>query len=210
MRTQLVTRRTAATAVAVAVAGLAGSPLAQASNVQGLRAPLRYIPQFTIDAAPSRLSIEVVLSPFCPDSANFVKGALLPHLKKAPSQDGSRVIFHQFARNTDDLPLMIELMSYERTKLVELSMRVMTTVYRNQRAIRRRDEIADVAKSIGARKDPSFNAGIAEAAARQMNELMIKAAGIQDTPTLYVNRRKVGLTKSEADLKSAIAKFGRA
>lgn len=203
-------RRGAVTATIAATIAPVDTALAQQTDSFWMRAPMRYIPQFTIDTPPSKTTIELAMSPFCPDCARFTLSSLLPFLKKRSLADGSQAIFHQFARSESDVPLMKELLSYQRDKLIAISLKVMTNIHNNQRMLRGPHEVADAARSVGAKKDPSFDPAVAEAAVRKMNQLMATKIGVTGTPTLFVNGNKIGFVTSTADLTNAIAKFGKA
>ena len=205
-----ISRRSAVVAAVAATVAPVKTALAQSNDSYWMRAPMRYIPQFTIDTPPSKTTIELAMSPFCPDCARFTLSALLPFLKKKSLADGSQAIFHQFARVESEVPMMMELLSYQRDKLIAISLKVMNNIHNNQRLPRGAYEIADAAKSVGAQKDPSFNAATAEAAVRKMNQLMATKIGVAATPTLFVNRHKIGFVTSADDLNGAIAKFGKA
>ncbi len=171
---------------------------------------MRYIPQFTIDMPPSKTTIELAMSPFCPDCARLTLSSLLPFLKKKSLPGGSQTIFHPFARVESEVAMMKELLSYERDKLIAISLKVMTNMHNTQRMPRGPHDVADAARSVGARKDPSFDAAIAEPAVRKMNQLMAAKIGVFATPTLFVNGHKIGFVTTTAEFNNAIAKYGKA
>ena len=210
MSVEQISRRAVVAVAAAATVAPIEPATAQQKDPSWVRAPLRYIPQFIIDTPPSKVSIELAMSPFCSDSSRFILNALLPFLKKNSLAGGSRVIFHQFPRVENEVAMMKELLSYERDKLIAISMKVMTDVDHNHREPRGAYEIAGAAKAIGAQKDPAFNAATADAAVRKLNQLMATKMGITQTPTLFVNGNKVGFVKTAADLDGAIAKFAKA
>ena len=205
-----VSRRGAVAAAVAATLTSVEPAVAQPQDSFWMRAPMRYIPQFAIDTPPSKTTIELAMSPFCPDCARFVLSSLLPFLKKKSLADGSQAIFHQFARTESDVAMMKELLSYQRDKLIAISLKVMTNMHNSQRTLKGPYEVADAARSVGAKKDPSFDAAVAEAAVRKMNQLMATKIGVAATPTLFVNGHMIGFVTSTADLTGAIAKFGKA
>ena len=167
---------------------------------------MRYFPQFVVDVPPSKTSIEVVLSPFCTDSAAFMRGSLIPFLKRSAAVGGAKAIIHQIAKAEDEVSLMVELLSYDAAKMPITSAKCMAMVYRNGRPIRQRSDVADAARRAGAAKDPSYDPKLAEAITRELNIYAVAKAGVRQTPTLLVNQKYAGNAKSDADLKAALLK----